>query len=45
MSIEDARQKVKARRRHYHDKRPHSALGKLSPKEIAASKAQECPAG
>jgi putative transposase len=45
MSIEDAREKVEAWRRHYNEERPHSALGNLSPREFAAFKAQECPAG
>jgi putative transposase len=45
MSIDDARQKVEAWRRHYNEERPHSALGNLSPREFAASKAQECMAG
>lgn len=30
MSIDDARQKVEVRRRHYNDDRPHSALGSLA---------------
>ena len=45
MSLEDARQKVDAWRTHYNEERPHSALGNLSPKEFAASKAQENPVG
>jgi putative transposase len=44
MSIEDAREKVEAWRRHYHEERPHSAYN-LSPKEFAASIAQEFAAG
>ncbi len=45
MSMEDARQKIEAWRRHYNEERPHSALGNLSPREFAASKAQECRVG
>ncbi len=45
MSIEDAREKVEAWCRHYNEDGLHSALGNLSPREFAASKAQECPAG
>lgn len=45
MSIDDARQKVEAWRRHYNEERPHSALGNLSPREFTASKARECTAG
>ena len=45
MSIDDARTKVEVWRRHYNEDRPHSALGSLSPREFAASKARECAAG
>lgn len=45
MSIDDAREKVETWRRHYNEDRPHSALGNLSPREFAASKAQEGTAG
>ena len=45
MSIDDAREKLEAWRRHYNEELPHSALGHLSPREFAASKAQECAAG
>jgi len=45
MSINDAREKVEAWRCHYKKNRPHSALGNLSPREFAASKTQDCPAG
>lgn len=45
MSLDDARSKVEAWRRHYNTDRPHSALGNLAPKEFAASKAQGCAAG
>lgn len=45
MSMDDARPRVEAWRRHYNEDRPQSALGSLSPKEFAASKVQECLAG
>ncbi len=45
MSIKDARENVEAWRCHYNEERPHSALGNLSPREFAAAKAQERPAG
>ncbi len=45
MSIDDAREKVEAWRRHCNEERPHSALGNLSPREFAASRTQECAAG
>lgn len=45
MSIDDARAKVEVWRRHYNEDRPHSALGSLSPREFAVSRAQECAAG
>jgi putative transposase len=45
MSLEDARQKVDTWRTHSNEERPHIALGNLSPKEFAASKAQENPVG
>jgi putative transposase len=45
MSIDDAREKVEVWRRHYNEERPHNALGNLSPREFAASNAQEYPAG
>jgi putative transposase len=45
MSLDDARQKVEAWRRHYNEDRPHSALGNLAPREFAASSGQACLAG
>lgn len=45
MSIEDARHRVEAWRRHCNEDRPQSALGCLSHREFAASKAQECLVG
>lgn len=45
MSIEDAREKVETWRRDYTEEHPHSALGNLSPKELAASKPREYAAG
>ncbi|MBX3317170.1 MAG: IS3 family transposase [Phycisphaeraceae bacterium] len=45
MSLDDARSKVEAWRRHYNEERPHSALGNLAPREFAASTGQTCPAG
>jgi len=44
MSIDDARQKVEAWRRHYHEDRPHSALGNLAPREFVLND-QTNPAG
>ncbi len=45
MSLDDAREKVEAWRRHYNEDRPHSALGSLSPREFAASRAHASRAG
>ena len=45
LSLDDAKQKVTAWRRHYNEDRPHSALGNLAPKEFAASSGQEYLAG
>lgn len=45
LSLEDARTKVERWRNHYNEDRPHSALGNLSPKEIALSKARGDLAG
>jgi len=45
LSLDDARSKVEAWRRHYNEDRRHSALGSLSPREFVASRAQECAAG
>jgi putative transposase len=45
LSLDDARQKVNAWRRHYNDDRPHSALGNLAPREFAASSGQVNLAG
>jgi putative transposase len=45
MSLDDAREKVEAWRRHYNEERPHSALGNLAPREFAASTGQASLAG
>jgi putative transposase len=45
LSLDDARAKVESWRVHYHEDRPHSAGGNLSPMEVALSKAQGDPAG
>ena len=45
MSLDDARQKAEAWRRHYNEDRPHSALGNLAPREFAASSGQASLAG
>jgi putative transposase len=45
MSLDDARSKVKARRRHDNEDRPHSALGNLAPGEFAASTGRASLAG
>ena len=45
LSMEDAREKVAAWRRHYNADRPHSALGHLAPEEFAASSGQASLAG
>ena len=45
LSLDDARAKVECWRVHYNEDRPHSALGNLSPREFALSKAQGDPAG
>lgn len=45
LSLDDARRKVEAWRRHYNHERPHSALGSLAPREFAASSGQACLAG
>jgi len=44
-SLDDARSKVEAWRRHYNEDRPHSDLGSLAPGEFAASSGQACLAG
>jgi putative transposase len=36
LSLDDAREKIEAWRRHYSESRPHTALGYLSPSEFAA---------
>ena len=35
LSLEDAREKIEAWRRHYNGERPHGALGNLAPREFA----------
>ena len=45
LSLDDAKQKVAAWRRHYNEDRPHSALGNLAPGEFAASSGQASLAG
>lgn len=45
MSLDDAREKVEAWRRHYNEDRPHSALGNLAPREFAGSTGQASLAG
>jgi putative transposase len=36
LSLEDARVKIEAWRRHYNESRPHSALGDVPPSEFAS---------
>jgi putative transposase len=45
LSLDDARAKVEAWRRHYNEERPHSALGNLAPREFAVSSGQASLAG
>ena len=45
LSLDDAKDKVDAWRRHYNRDRPHSALGNLAPEEFAASSGQASLAG
>ncbi len=45
LSLDGARAKVEAWRRHYNHDRPHRALGSLAPREFAASSGQACLAG
>ena len=45
LSLDDAKRKVAAWRRHYNRDRPHSALGSLAPEEFAASSGQASLAG
>jgi putative transposase len=41
LSLEDAVEKIEAWRTDYNERRPHSALGNLAPKEFAST----CQAG
>jgi putative transposase len=43
LSLDGARRKVEAWRRHYNEERPHGSLGNLAPGELVRS-AQACPA-
>jgi putative transposase len=36
LSLEDARGKIEAWRRHYNESRPHTALGDVPPSEFAS---------
>ena len=45
LSLDDAKQKIEAWRRHYNRERPHSALGYLAPREFAANHSQIDKAG
>ena len=45
LSLDDAKEKIAAWRRHDNEDRPHSALGSLAPEEFAASSGQARLAG